>query len=127
MRSASVAFGVFLIAACATSAPRRPDVLAVFEGAASWYGRDFQGRLTASGERFDMNDLTAAHRTLRFGTRLRVINLRNGREVIVRVNDRGPYSGNRLIDVSREAAARLGMIEAGVAPVRIEVLDGALR
>ncbi|MCA1829100.1 MAG: septal ring lytic transglycosylase RlpA family protein [Myxococcales bacterium] len=113
--------------ACGPANHRRPErtargVLAVFEGAASWCGRDFQGRLTASGERFDMNDLTAAHRTLRFGTRVRVTNLSNGREVVVRVNDRGPYSGGRVIDVSREAAVRLEMIEAGVAPVRVEVL-----
>ncbi len=95
----------------------------VFEGTASWYGRDFQGRPTASGERFDMNDLTAAHRTLRMGTRVRVTNLRNGREVIVRINDRGPYSGDRIIDLSRAAAQRLGMIESGTAPVRLEVLQ----
>ncbi len=114
---------VALATACATTAPRRPGVLATFEGPASWYGADFQGRLTASGERFDMHDLTAAHRTLRFGTRCRVTNLGNGREVVVRVNDRGPYSGGRVIDVSRAAAQRLDMIGAGVVRVRVEVLS----
>ncbi|MGZ6142615.1 MAG: septal ring lytic transglycosylase RlpA family protein [Myxococcales bacterium] len=111
-----------LAAACATTRPEQGGAASVFEGTASWYGHDFQGRLTASGERFDMHDLTAAHRNLRFGTRLRVVNLRNGRDVIVRVNDRGPYSGGRVLDVSYAAAVRLDMIGAGVVPVRVEVL-----
>ncbi|HET6610874.1 MAG TPA: septal ring lytic transglycosylase RlpA family protein [Kofleriaceae bacterium] len=92
-------------------------------GLASWYGRRFAGKKTASGERFDPGDLTCAHRTLPFGTRLRVTNRENGRQVIVRVNDRGPFGKRRrLIDVSRAAAKKLGMLDGGIARVTIEVL-----
>jgi rare lipoprotein A len=98
------------------------DVVSTQEGYASWYGREQHGHLTANGERFDMYALTAAHRKLRMHTRVRVINLRNGRNVVVRINDRGPYSGRRIIDVSFAAAKQLQMIEAGVVPVRLEVL-----
>jgi rare lipoprotein A len=86
-------------------------------GRASWYGAGFQGKVTASGERFDMNALTAAHRTLPFGTRVRVRNAQNGREVIVRINDRGPHVRDRIIDVSKAAAAALDLVRAGEAPV----------
>lgn len=86
-------------------------------GKASWYGSRFHGRRTASGERFDMNDLTAAHRTLPFGTRVRVRHVGNGREVVVRINDRGPHAGGRIIDLSRAAAAALDLLQAGEAPV----------
>lgn len=86
-------------------------------GRASWYGAKFHGRRTSSGERFDMNDLTAAHGTLRFGTRVRVRNVANGREVVVRINDRGPRARNRIIDLSKAAAAALGFVQAGEAPV----------
>lgn len=82
-------------------------------GGASWYGPGFQGRRTANGERYDMNAMTAAHRTLPFGTWVRVHSLVNGRDVDVRINDRGPYSGNRVIDVSRAAAEELGMLGMG--------------
>jgi rare lipoprotein A len=82
-------------------------------GAASWYGPGFHGRLTASGERYDMNAFTAAHRTLPFGTMVRVHSLVNGRDVDLRVTDRGPFSRNRIIDVSRAAAAELGMLGLG--------------
>jgi peptidoglycan lytic transglycosylase len=92
-------------------------------GLASWYGEFHQGQSTASGEIFDMRRLTAAHRTLPLGTRLRVTNLENGRVVHVRVNDRGPYVSGRVIDVSREAARALGIVEQGVVPVRLEVED----
>lgn len=95
---------------------------AVQEGLASWYGRKFHGRVTASGERYDMDRLTAAHRTLPFGTRVEVRNLRNGRSVVVRINDRGPFVAGRVIDLSRAAARALDMIEAGVVPVRLRVL-----
>lgn len=91
-------------------------------GEASYYADAFQGRKTASGEQFDMNDLTAAHRGLAFGTQVRVTNLTNGRKVIVRINDRGPYFGERVIDLSYGAARKLDMIEAGVVPVAIEIL-----
>jgi rare lipoprotein A len=92
-------------------------------GQASWYGGFHHGRSTASGERFDMNKLTAAHRTLPMGTAVRVTNLDNGRAVEVVINDRGPYVGARVIDLSREAARRLHMEREGLAPVRIEELS----
>jgi rare lipoprotein A len=86
-------------------------------GQASWYGPRFNGRRTASGERFDMQELTAAHRTLPFGTMVRVHSLVNGRDVDVRITDRGPYSGNRIIDLSRAAAEELGMLGMGLKEV----------
>jgi rare lipoprotein A len=92
-------------------------------GVASWYGREFQGRPTASGERFDMHDLTAAHRTLPFGTRVKVTNLQSGKSVVVRINDRGPHKPGRVIDLSYAAAKQLNLIEPGTARVRIEVLE----
>ena len=92
------------------------------EGQASWYGGRFHGRKTASGERFDQHALTAAHRSLPFGTRVKVTNLNNQQSVVVRINDRGPYARSRLIDVSNKAARQLGMLKSGVAPVRIERL-----
>ena len=91
-------------------------------GMASWYGRELQGRRTASGERFDRRGMTAAHRTLKFGTRVRVTRLKNNRSVVVRINDRGPFSKGRIIDVSEAAARSLDMIDAGVTKVRIEVV-----
>ncbi|MBK1629192.1 hypothetical protein CKO31_00290 [Thiohalocapsa halophila] len=92
------------------------------EGLASFYGGSFHGRRTASGQRFDQQALTAAHRTLRFGTRVRVTHKRNRRSVVVTINDRGPFVRGRVIDLSRAAARRLGMLGAGLAPVRLEVL-----
>ena len=90
---------------------------------ATFYGDEQHGGPTASGERFDKRKMTAAHRSLRFGTRVRVTNLKNGRAVEVRINDRGPYGNrNRIIDVSEAAARRLDMIEAGVVPVTVEIL-----
>lgn len=86
-------------------------------GMASWYGPGFQGKRTASGERFDMNALTAAHRTLPFGTRVKVRNVLNGREVVVRITDRGPHIRERIIDLSRAAAAALDLVQAGEGPV----------
>ena len=115
MRQAAAALVLVLAAACAGERPAE-------RGRASWYGGRFHGRRTASGERFDQHALTAAHRRLPFGTRVRVKNLRNGRTVVVRINDRGPYGAGRVIDLSRAAAAALGMIEAGVVPVAVEVL-----
>jgi peptidoglycan lytic transglycosylase len=94
-------------------------------GQASWYGDSHQGRITASGEKFDMNQLTAAHRTLPMGTAVRVTNLDNGRAVEVIINDRGPFVGARVIDLSREAARRLNMEREGLAPVHIEELPPA--
>jgi rare lipoprotein A len=96
----------------------------VEEGKASWYGVPFHGRRAANGEIFDMNSLVAAHRTLPFGSILRVTNLNNGREVEVRVIDRGPFVGDRVLDLARAAAVSLDMIGTGTAPVRIELLSG---
>lgn len=93
-------------------------------GDASWYGPGFAGRLTASGEVFDPSELTAAHKTLPFNTRVRVTNLTNGRTVVVRINDRGPFKPGRVIDLSRAAAERIGLVRAGIAPVRLELLTG---
>jgi rare lipoprotein A len=95
----------------------------VQEGIASWYGGKHHGGPTASGERFDKNAMTAAHRTLRMNSRVRVTNKRNGRSVVVRINDRGPYTKGRIIDVSEAAARQLGMIERGIVPVRVEVMS----
>jgi rare lipoprotein A len=91
-------------------------------GMASYYGGRFHGRRTASGVRFDSNGMTAAHRSLPFGTRVRVTHLGSGRSVVVRVNDRGPYVGGRIIDLSSGAAGVLGMHGQGVARVRVTVL-----
>ena len=91
-------------------------------GIASWYGDHWQGRKTASGTRFDVKKLTAAHRTLPLNTRVRVTNLDNGKSVIVIVNDRGPYVDGRVIDLSTAAARRLGMVKKGLVPVKIEVV-----
>ncbi len=91
-------------------------------GIASWYGRKFHGRRTASGEPYDMYKMTAAHRTLPLPSFLRVTNLLNGRSVVVRVNDRGPFHPNRLIDLSYAAAHRLGVLATGTAPVELELV-----
>ncbi len=92
-------------------------------GVASYYGAKHQGKRTASGERFDKNSMTAAHRQLPFGTRVKVTNLKNDRSCIVRINDRGPHTRGRLIDLSHEAAERLGMLKSGTARVRVQALD----
>jgi rare lipoprotein A len=91
-------------------------------GKASWYGKRYHGRTTASGARFDMFALTAAHRSLPFGTRVWVTNLSNQRSVVVTINDRGPYAGRRIIDLSRHAAEILGMVRKGVVRVRVHTL-----
>ena len=98
-----------------------PDVWR--SGVASYYGAKFNGRRTASGERFDMNALTAAHKTLPFGTKVRVTNPRTGKSVIVRINDRGPYAHGREIDVSRAAAVELGLVQRGHGTVELALLD----
>ena len=90
---------------------------------ASWYGPGFYGNRTANGEVFRPGDLTAAHKSLRFGTRVRVTNLNNNRSVIVRINDDGPHVPGRTIDLSEAAAARIGMLSSGIAPVKLEVLN----
>ena len=96
-------------------------------GTASWYGEQFQGKTTASGEPFDMRDFTAAHPTLPLGTYVKVTNLRNGRAVVVRINDRGPVVDGRIIDVSYNAAQALGFKDRGVQTVRLDVHSSTKR
>ena len=109
-----------------TVAPVRPrpasKLIEVVQGAASWYGPGFYGRTTANGERFRKGTLTAAHRTLPFGTKVRVTNLSNGRSVVVRINDRGPFKYHRVIDLAHGAASQLQMMQAGEVPVKLEIL-----
>lgn len=92
-------------------------------GGASWYGPGFHGKLTANGETFDQEALTAAHKTLKFNTRVRVTDLDTGQQVIVRINDRGPFVAGRIIDLSKGAARELGLLEKGVARVELVVLS----
>jgi len=117
-----VALAVILMVLGCVRGPRPQYPGGAQYGMASWYGRDFQGRPTASGEIFDMYGYTAAHRSLPFGTRVRVTNEANGRSVVVRINDRGPWVEGRILDLSYAAAKQLGMLEAGVIRVRLEVL-----
>lgn len=91
-------------------------------GTASWYGIPHHGRKTASGEKFNMNDMTAAHRTLPFGTKIKITNSKNSNSLVLRINDRGPFHGNRIIDVSMKAAELLGFKGRGTTEVCIEVL-----
>ncbi len=101
----------------------KPTLIAnVFNGQASWYGPGFHGRLTANGEVYNQEALTAAHPSLEFGTQVEVTNLNNGRSVVVTINDRGPYAGGRIIDLSAAAARTLDMISSGVAPVEVTIL-----
>ncbi|MBN1205242.1 MAG: septal ring lytic transglycosylase RlpA family protein [Myxococcaceae bacterium] len=139
-RLLALALGAGLLAGCASRAARpdagsRSEVPAAArprpgapdkaprtylgEGLASYYGPGLHGRPTASGERFNQEAMTAAHRTMKFGSCLRVVNMENGRSVEVRVNDRGPFKEGRIIDVSLAAARRLGMVEKGLARVRL--------
>ncbi len=123
------AVGLASTACAAQDGPPRQNRTQV--GLASYYGAAFQGEETASGEEFDYHDLTAAHRTLPLGSVVRVTNLENGRSVVVRINDRGPYGANRrkgtIIDLSRGAAHRLGFIRDGLARVRVVVLRRGAR
>ncbi|MNY41426.1 septal ring lytic transglycosylase RlpA family protein [Pseudomonas borbori] len=109
-----------LLSACASQGIDRQGYRA--EGKASYYGARHHGRKTASGERFDQHALTAAHRSLPFGSRVLVTNLRNDKSVVVRINDRGPFVRGRIIDLSHKAAAQIDMLRAGVVPVRVEQL-----
>ena len=102
--------------------PVVPLVISTHSGEASWYGPGFYGNRTASGEVFRRGTMTAAHRTLPFGTRVRVTNLWNGRKAVVRINDRGPFAGDRVIDLAHGAASELGLTSSGIAEVRLEVL-----
>ena len=100
-----------------------PVARTIGSGTASYYGAKFHGRRTASGEKFDMHQMTAAHRTLPFGSRVQVTNPANGHTVTVTINDRGPFHGNRVIDVSRAAASELGLIQRGSGTVELALLD----
>ena len=100
-----------------------PDARPLGSGVASYYGAKFHGRPTASGERFDMHAMTAAHRTLPFGTKVLVTNPNTGASVVVRINDRGPFHHARTIDVSRAAATELGLVQRGHGKVELAVLD----
>lgn len=100
----------------------RADTGVYQTGMASWYGSAHHGKKTASGERFNMYGLTAAHRKLPLGTMVKVTNVANGKSVVVKVNDRGPFHGNRVLDLSKGAADKLGVVKSGTAKVTIEVL-----
>jgi rare lipoprotein A len=105
------------------ASPKGPLQLAsAYTGQASWYGPGFYGNRTANGEVFRPGTYTAAHRSLPFGTRVKVTNLNNGRSAVVRINDRGPFTGGRIIDLAQGAASDLGVTASGVATVRLEVL-----
>ena len=124
-----LALGLLVLGGCASD--RRAESRSTHRaagtplvGLASYYADKFHGRSTASGERFDNGRLTAAHRTLPFGTKVRVTNLENGRSVTVRVNDRGPFVKGRIIDLSLAAARRIYMVRAGVVRVRVEPVSG---
>jgi rare lipoprotein A len=123
LAGALVIIAVIAVSACA-SVPRGSKA-GVETGLASWYGNEFQGRPTSSGEVFDTNDMTAAHRTLPFGTNVMVTNLENERSVVVRINDRGPFIAGRIIDLSYAAARVLGIVGPGTARVRMETLRGS--
>ncbi len=125
-----VALLLFFLAACApatqqviTTSAASAQTLDVSEGRASWYGAEFAGRRTANGEIYDPSQLTAAHKTLPFGTFVRVTNPSSGASVVVRINDRGPFKPGRVIDVSRAAAEQIGMIGPGTLVVRIELIS----
>ena len=113
-----------LLTACSWVPKGAPqlDVGIEDRGVASWYGGSFHGKQAANGELFDMDGLTAAHRTLPLGSIVRVVNLANGKYLHVRITDRGPYVNNRILDLSRGAAARLGMVEGGLSHVRIQLV-----
>lgn len=136
-RVAAVLFvpAILCVAGCGSGSPRftskaRPEpspaeaaTSSRIEGVASYYADEFNGRKTASGEVYDMNDMTAAHRTLPFGTKVKVTHLDTGRSVIVRINDRGPFKDDRVIDLSFGAARQLGLIPLGTGRVILQILE----
>jgi rare lipoprotein A len=119
--------GVIALAVLALALPfgAARATVTVQEGLVSWYGEQFHDRPTASGQLFDSNAMTMAHPTLPFGTKVKVTNLRNGRSVVLTVNDRGPFVGQRIADLSQAAAATLGILRRGIAHARLEVLHAA--
>jgi rare lipoprotein A len=120
---AVVSLVIATLSACGTASPVRESSGYRATGLASYYGKKFHGRRTASGERYNMNALTAAHRSLKFGSRVKVTNLKTKRSVVVRVNDRGPFVRGRIIDLSWAAAKRIGMIGDGVVRVKVRSVD----
>jgi rare lipoprotein A len=131
---ALAAAGATVLAGCGSSAPRflskdgsrspgDSPTRYQLRGIASYYAEEFNGRPTASGETYDMNKLTAAHRSLPFNSIVRVVNLLNGKSVLVRINDRGPFKDDRVIDLSLEGARELDMIPLGTAPVQLQILE----
>ncbi len=132
VRSASIVGTILVLLVTASCSHRRPRHVSshisrgerVQEGVSSWYGKKFDGKPTASGQIFDMYGLSAAHRTLPLGTKVRVTNLDNDKSVVLTINDRGPFVRGRILDCSYGAAKKLGFVGAGLAPVRIEVLSG---
>src|SRR5688572_10919231 len=121
-RVAILALMVVLAYGCATTQPQEPRPAETLQGVASWYGEEFAGRTTANGEIFDPTLLTAAHRTLPFGTVVDVTNARAAKTIRVRINDRGPYVGNRVIDLSYAAAKEIDLIEPGSGEVDIAIV-----
>lgn len=127
-----VAFSLFITSCGTTSRVNKTSDSAgaigerIEEGVASWYGPNFHGNLTANGETYNMNGITAAHRTLPFNTVVRVNNLDNGKSVEVRINDRGPFAKNRIIDLSKGAAQKIDMVGPGTANVELILVDGNL-
>ncbi|MCP9472392.1 MAG: septal ring lytic transglycosylase RlpA family protein [Nitrospira sp.] len=121
---ALVALSCFSVGACSwmPTGESLLDVGIKERGVASWYGAQFHGKVTASGERFDMGAFTAAHRTLPLGSMVRVVNLANGKHARVRITDRGPYVNGRILDLSYAAAVQLGMVEAGLSVIQLEVV-----
>lgn len=122
--AAILTLGVLPATISSLSARETVAVVQTANGTASWYGGKFHGRRTANGETYNMHALTAAHPSLPFGTEVVVTNQNNGRTVVVRINDRGPFTGGRIIDLSHKAASQIGMINSGTARVTIEVLGG---
>lgn len=128
---ASVLMPLVFVAACNTTASVDPSSTGSIsptgkvlqKGTASWYGPGFHGRKTASGERFNSYDMTAAHPSLPFGTKLRVVNEENGRSVVVRVNDRGPFAHKRIIDLAKGPAQALGLMSSGTAYVSLHQIN----
>jgi len=117
-------FSIILISSCSVKKKSESHTKEkIFQkGEASWYGPGFNGKKTANGETFNMYKLTAAHKKLPFGTKVKVTNLQNGKSVVVRINDRGPFVKGRVIDLSKKAAQQIGLIQAGHAPVSIVIL-----
>lgn len=118
----ALALGAFPLATTALHAQDTIAVVQTLSGTASWYGGKFHGRTTANGETYNQNALTAAHKSLPFGTEVVVTNQNNGKTVVVRINDRGPFVGGRIIDLSHQAAAQIGMLGSGTARVTVEVI-----